>query len=70
MSSFSYDDLPKAVGKWIWNWMEQEKEEYERLVKEWTYVKESKERWAKAPFPPTFVTTDAIVDVLRACLVD
>jgi bifunctional NMN adenylyltransferase/nudix hydrolase len=34
---------------------------YPVLAKEWKYQKGYKEAWSGAPFPPTFVTADAIV---------
>jgi cytidyltransferase-related domain len=36
-------------------------EAYERLVREYTADKAYKALWATAPFPPVFVTTDAVV---------
>ena len=35
--------------------------EYFNIVQEFQHIKEYKASWASAPFPPTFVTTDAIV---------
>lgn len=34
---------------------------YVDLCKEWEYIRGYKDSWLTAPFPPTFVTTDAIV---------
>lgn len=34
---------------------------FDALLDQWRYVTEYKKRWAGAPFPPTFVTTDAVV---------
>jgi len=36
-------------------------QEYKTLVKEHTIIKQYKKRWEVAPFPPTFVTVDAVV---------
>lgn len=35
--------------------------EYELLVEEYKFIKDYKERWAAAPYAPTFFTTDAVV---------
>lgn len=35
--------------------------EYAKLVQEYNFLKAYKEKWATAPFPPTFVTVDAVV---------
>lgn len=35
--------------------------EYELLVEEYKFIKDYKERWSAAPYPPTFFTTDAVV---------
>lgn len=39
----------------------QKTEEYENLRKEHEFLKSYKKRWESSPFPPTFVTTDAVV---------
>ena len=38
-----------------------ETEAFTNLLEQWTYVKDYKAQWDGAPFPPTFVTTDAVV---------
>lgn len=35
--------------------------EFNRLYEEYVFVKKYKEAWSKAPYPPTFVTVDAVV---------
>lgn len=35
--------------------------DYMNLIKEFLHIQQYKESWSKAPFPPTFVTTDAVV---------
>ena len=35
--------------------------EYGELREEWCFIKNYKEEWKNAPYPPTFVTTDAVV---------
>jgi bifunctional NMN adenylyltransferase/nudix hydrolase len=37
-------------------------EEYVRLVREWEYIQNYKLAWETAPYPPTFVTSDAVVE--------
>lgn len=34
---------------------------FPQLVREYHFIKEYKKQWANAPYPPTFVTTDAVV---------
>ncbi len=36
-------------------------EDYAKLVREYEFIKKYKEEWKKAPYAPTFVTTDAVV---------
>lgn len=36
-------------------------EHYDTLSKEWIFLKNYRSRWESAPFPPTFVTTDAVI---------
>jgi bifunctional NMN adenylyltransferase/nudix hydrolase len=38
------------------------KAEYMRLVAEWNHIQQYKKAWALAPYPPTFVTSDAVVE--------
>jgi bifunctional NMN adenylyltransferase/nudix hydrolase len=35
--------------------------EFEQLVREYQFINQYKQAWARAPYPPTFVTVDAIV---------
>lgn len=51
--------LPDAVFKFLTDF--KENWEYYELVKEYEYIKKYKESWSKAPYAPTFVTTDAVV---------
>ena len=46
-----------------------ETEAAKNLFDEYAFIKTYKNRWATAPFPPTFVTTDAIVVALGHVLV-
>lgn len=36
-------------------------DEYQRLVEEYQHIKRYKQAWESAPYPPTFVTVDAVV---------
>jgi bifunctional NMN adenylyltransferase/nudix hydrolase len=36
-------------------------DEFKELQKEWNYIQEYKKAWSNSPYPPTFVTTDAVV---------
>lgn len=51
--------LPDSVYRFIQGFMRTE--EYARLVREYEMVKKYKESWDVAPYPPTFVTVDAVV---------
>ena len=44
-------------------------EAYDSLMQEYNFIEMYKNRWATAPFPPTFVTTDAVVICLGHVLV-
>jgi len=44
-------------------------EAYDNLKTEYSFIKSYKEQWSKAPYPPTFVTTDAVVICLGYVLV-
>lgn len=51
--------LPPNVINYLRNWAKSE--DYDILCKEWEYVNKYKRDWENAPFPPTFVTVDAVV---------
>lgn len=36
-------------------------DEFQRMVREFKFIENYKKTWEKAPYPPTFVTTDAVV---------
>jgi bifunctional NMN adenylyltransferase/nudix hydrolase len=54
-----FDALPNGVKDYLYNWVTTQ--EYERLRDEWNFIKSYKEQWSASPYPPTFVTTDAVV---------
>jgi len=57
--AFTQSVLPKPVYEYINEYSKTQ--EYNQLVAEWEYVNNYKKQWANAPFPPTFVTCDAVV---------
>jgi len=38
-----------------------ETDEYKNIVEEWEFIESYKSDWEKSPYPPTFVTVDAVV---------
>jgi bifunctional NMN adenylyltransferase/nudix hydrolase len=52
--------VPEAVKNFI-RWWTTTSKDYPVLAKEWKFQKSYRESWATAPFPPTFVTADAVV---------
>lgn len=55
----SIKDVPVPVLSFLQKW--EDTELYEKLAEEWKFIKEYKTMWAMAPYPVTFVTTDAVV---------
>lgn len=51
--------VPNAVKDFLSEW--QKTSAYGDLASEYHYVKDYKAQWANSPYPPTFVTTDAVV---------
>lgn len=51
--------VPGPVYDLLTGWVHTER--YASLAKEWQFIEGYKESWATAPFPPIFVTADAIV---------
>lgn len=54
-------DVPDKVVNYLDGWKSRSAEEYRRLQDEYQHIESYKRSWAKAPYPPTFVTTDAVV---------
>lgn len=52
--------LPAPVLEWLAEWMKNSKDA-EVLMREHEYIQDYRAQWASAPFPPTFVTVDAVV---------
>lgn len=53
------ESIPEAVFSYLKDWVKTS--QYGALAKEWQFIKGYKESWEVAPFPPIFVTADAIV---------
>lgn len=52
-------NLPSGIHDWLRAFMLTT--EYEQLVREYEFIERYKEAWSHAPYPPTFVTVDAVV---------
>lgn len=55
------DKLPEQVFQYLLDFAYNNVDEYDRLVREYDHVKRYKKAWEAAPYPPTFVTVDAVV---------
>ena len=51
--------VPEPVIAWLKTF--RASAEYERLAGEWRFIRDYRAAWSAAPYPPTFVTTDAVV---------
>jgi len=51
--------VPASVSDIVSQWMKTEN--YLRLKDEYEFLKDYKEKWRGAPFPPTFITVDSVV---------
>jgi bifunctional NMN adenylyltransferase/nudix hydrolase len=51
--------VPDAVIDWLWRF--RESPDYAEMVSELAFVKKYRSAWDAAPYPPTFITTDAFV---------
>jgi len=58
-SSYYVDMLPSTTIEVMKEFAR--KEEFKQLQNEWKYVQNYKDMWSSAPYPPTFVTADAVV---------
>lgn len=57
--NMEFTDLHPNVSQFLKEWSETSL--YKNLVEEWKFISEYKKMWAMAPYPVTFVTTDAVV---------
>ena len=53
--------VPESIKKVIINWRDQNPDEFQRLVDEYHFLKKYREQFSVLPYPPIFVTTDAVV---------
>ena len=53
------DSLPPAMQTWLANF--KNTETYQEIADEWAFVRQYQQGWDCAPYPPTFVTVDAVV---------
>lgn len=51
--------LPKSVAQFLLNFLHTA--EYTALQEEYTFIRQYKAQWANSPYPPVFVTGDAVV---------
>ena len=56
---FERSNLPRAVRDYLLAFMM--RPEYEALVKEYEFIEHYKRSWATSPYPPVFMTVDAVV---------
>ena len=54
-------DVPRAAMKWIEDFFTSDRDQAERFRAEYQHVKKYKGAWEVAPYPPTFITVDAVV---------
>jgi len=52
-------DIPDSVASYLQDWTNTEA--YKNLADEWKFIQEYRAAWDAAPYPVTFVTTDAVV---------
>lgn len=55
-----FNNVPTTVKNFLGNFASTDA--YRRLVKEWKHIRDYKKSWESAPYPPTFVTADAVVE--------
>src|SRR6185312_14489243 len=53
--------VPYSIKKYLTDWWVEESHERVRLQEEFEFITKYKKAWANSPYPPTFVTVDAIV---------
>lgn len=59
LNSLITDDLPNGVQQALAAF--QQTAAYEYIVSEWRFIRDYQSGWANAPYPPIFVTVDAVV---------
>jgi len=53
--------MPKSIVTWIELWMDDCTESFEFIQDEYQHLIDYNQQWSHSPYPPTFVTVDAIV---------
>lgn len=63
MGDASSGVLEEAFPDAVKNYLDQFKssESYQQIAEEWQFIQRYKQGWDRAPYPPTFVTVDAVV---------
>lgn len=54
-----YDLISPSLKKYLQEWSKTK--EYQSLKKEYQFIQKYKQGWETSPYPPTFITTDAVV---------
>jgi bifunctional NMN adenylyltransferase/nudix hydrolase len=54
-------DVPPSTYRWLLNFAKTKPNDYNMLIAEHAMIASYKQSWAAAPYPPTFVTADAVV---------
>ncbi|MGD9670141.1 MAG: bifunctional nicotinamide-nucleotide adenylyltransferase/Nudix hydroxylase [Hyphomicrobiaceae bacterium] len=55
------NELPPAIIGWLNSFHNQQAQTYNFIADEWRFIDGYKEQWKSAPYPPTFLTADALV---------
>lgn len=56
-----YKSISPSVVAYLEKWKSGHEQEYEQIVQERKHLLEYAKQWSHSPYPPTFVTTDAVV---------
>lgn len=60
--NFTAGALTHDVHKFMYTtFVKGQRKEYDRLCREYLHIEQYKRQWAHSPYPPTFVTSDAVV---------
>jgi len=55
------DMISDDTSDWIEEWCKAHREQADRLSREYYFIRNYKTAWSTSPYPPTFVTVDAVV---------
>ena len=53
--------IPSEVSLYLYRWFSKDPEIYNSIKEEKIFIENYKRQWKNSPYPPTFVTTDAVV---------